>query len=332
MTDRESRLLERWRAERPMYEAWGNFVSATLTDAVAEEIRPAAIELFLRIPIRPRTKEEPSFLAKAFRRGKPYKDPYNDIEDKVGLRFVVLVSADIKVVEHAVRHCTKWNAVLARDYEDERKQKPYEFDYQSVHYIVRSVDEFTFDGITIAKDTPCEIQVRTILQHAYSELTHDTIYKPNVQASPEVKRSAAKSMALMEATDDYFMKVRDWLDAALAPSREVTAIVDRLYRSFTGLEPEPSPLDTLLIDHFGQWAKTGFEAGLKSFLDEKAFLADRIKERAPTDLLFRQPAILIVYWAIKVAPHGAPENGPLTDEELAPIYSDLGIARPAAQG
>ncbi|TIO26789.1 RelA/SpoT domain-containing protein [Mesorhizobium sp.] len=332
MTDRETKLLERWRAERPMYAAWGNFVSATLTDAVAKEIRPAAVELFLRIPIRPRTKEEASLLAKAFRRGKPYTDPYNDIEDKVGLRFVVLVSADIKVVERAITTCPKWTAMLARDYEEERRQRPYEFDYQSVHYIVRSKDELTFEGVTIAAGTPCEIQVRTILQHAYSELTHDTIYKPSVQASPDVKRSAAKSMALMEATDDYFMRVREWLDAALAPSREVSAAVDRLYRSFTGLEPQPSPLDTLLIDHFGQWAKEGFEGDLKQFLNEKAFLADRIKERAPADLLFRQPAVLMVYWAIKVAPRSAPENGPLTDEELAPIYSDLGLARPAAQG
>ncbi|RWN96175.1 RelA/SpoT family protein [Mesorhizobium sp.] len=332
MTDRETGLLERWRAERPMYAAWGNFVAATLTDAVAREIHPTTLELFLRIPIKPRTKADPSLLAKAFRRGKPYADPYNDIEDKVGLRFVVLVSADIKIVERVVNTCPKWTAVRARDYEEERRQRPYEFDYQSVHYIVRSKDELTFDGVAIAAGTPCEVQVRTILQHAYSELTHDTIYKPSVQASPEVKRSAAKSMALMEATDDYFMKVREWLDAALAPSREVSAAVDRLYRSFTGLEPQSSPLDMLLIDHFGQWAREGFEVELRQFLDDKGFLADRIRERAPVDLLFRQPAVLMVYWAIKVAPRSAPENGPLTDEELAPIYSDLGLARPVAQG
>ncbi|MFC3164513.1 GTP pyrophosphokinase [Ciceribacter thiooxidans] len=332
MTDRETRLLERWRIERPMYVAWGNFVSVELTAAVASEIRPASIELFLRIPIRPRTKEEPSLLAKAFRRGKPYTDPYNDIEDKVGLRFVVLVSADIKIVERAITTCPIWTAILARDYEDERRLRPYEFDYQSVHYIVRSRDELTFEGVTIAAGTPCEIQVRTILQHAYSELTHDTIYKPSVQASPDVKRSAAKSMALMEATDDYFMKVREWLDAALAPSREVSVAVDRLYRSFTGLEPEPSPLDALLIDHFGKWAKEDFEENLGRFLKEKAFLAECIKGRAPVDLLFRQPAVLLVYWAIKIAPRTAPNNGPLTDEELAPIYSDLGLPRPAAQG
>ena len=331
MTDRETDLLERWRAERPMYDAWGQFVSETLTEAVSHAIRPVAVEQFLRIPIKPRTKEESSLLAKAFRRGKAYSDPYNDIEDKVGLRFVVLVSADISIVEKAINTCPKWTAKLARDYEEERRQRPYEFDYQSVHYIVRSKSEVTVRGIAVEAGTPCEIQVRTILQHAHSELTHDTIYKPNIQASPDVKRSAAKSMALMEATDDYFMKVRDWLDSALAPSREISTAVRRLYSAITGMEPESSPLDSLLIDHFGKWAKEGFEVELEEFLREKAFLADRIKERAPTDLLFRQASVLLVYWAIKCAPRGSPKDGPLTDEELAPIYSDLGIARPAAK-
>ena len=128
------------------------------------------------------------------------------------------------------------------------------------------------------------------------------------------------------------MKVKEWLDAELAPSRKVSAAVDRLYRSFTGFDPQPSPLDTLLIDHFGQWAKEGFEKDLEQFLGEKAFLADRIKERAPTDLLYRQPAVLLVYWVIKSVPRAAPVGGPLTDEELAPIYSDLGLPRPAARG
>lgn len=136
----------------------------------------------------------------------------------------------------------------------------------------------------------------------------------------------------MEATDDYFMKVREWLDTALAPSREVSATVNRLYPSFTGLASQASPLDALLIDHFGQWAKEGFEEKFEQFLDEKAFLAERIRERAPTELLFRQPAVLLVYWAINVARRSAHENAPLTEKELAPIFSDLGIAQPAAQG
>ena len=46
--------------------------------------------------------------------------------------------------------------------------------------------------------------MRTLLQHAHSELTHDTIYKPSVVQTPAMLRAAAKSMALIEATGDYF--------------------------------------------------------------------------------------------------------------------------------
>lgn len=328
MKDRETELLERWRTERSMYAAWGDFVSETLTAAVAQEIDPATVELFFRIPLKPRTKEEASLLAKAFHRGKQYKDPYGDIEDKVGVRIVVLFSEEIRVVERAITTSDRWTSEKARDFEEERAAKPFEFDYQSLHYIVRAKGDVRHDGIDVAADTPCEVQVRTILQHAYSELTHDTIYKPSIQAEPDMKRAAAKSMALIEATDDYFTQVRQKLELAQAPGQRVAAAVQAAYQPFTGLEPQPSPLNTLLVDHFRRWAKEGFEAELGAFLQEKAFLAERIQERAAVDLLYRQPALLLVYWAIKQAPRQVSVDSPLSDAELAPLYGDLGLRSP----
>lgn len=331
MNDRETELLERWRRELPMYEAWGAFVSATLTAAVAREISPADVELFFRIPLKHRTKEEGSLLTKAFHRGKPYTNPYEEIEDKVGVRIVVLFSEDIRTVERAILECGQWTAAKARDFEEERASRPFEFDYQSLHYVVRSKGAISGAGVSIAAGIPCEIQVRTILQHAYSELTHDTIYKPSVQAKPEIKRAAAKSMALIEATDDYFSQVRGRLLLAQEPGQQISSAVDRKYREFTGLEPEISPLNTLIIDYYKQWAREGFDSELAAFLVEKAFLADFIRERASSDLLYRQPSVLLVYWTIKQAPRAAAVNGPLSNDNLAPMYGDLGERLPDAR-
>lgn len=328
MKDRESDLLERWRRERPTYNAWGAYVTDTLTTAVAREIQPATVEMFVRIPMKPRTKEEASLLAKAFHRGKDYSDPYGDIEDKVGVRIVVLFSEEIRLVERVLLACDAWTAAKARDFEEERAARPFVFDYQSVHYIVRSKVQVTHDGVEIGADTPCEVQIRTILQHAYSELTHDTIYKPTVQAEPDVKRAVAKSMALIEATDDYFTEVRRKLDLAQTPGRAVAGELARLYREFTGVEAEPSPLNELLVDYYKAWAKEGFKDELAAFLKEKSFLADTIKERAASELLYRQPAILLAYWVVKQSPRAAGQGGPLTQEELNPLYSDLGLRQP----
>jgi putative GTP pyrophosphokinase len=98
--------------------------------------------------------------------------------------------------------------------------------------------------------TPCEVQVKILLQHAYSELTHDTIYKPRVNATPEMQRAAAKSMALLEATNDYFESVFDQVEAATAPERELTLSLSELYRDKVGIAPQPSRVEGLLLDAF----------------------------------------------------------------------------------
>ena len=324
MSERETRFLERWRGERPMYDAWGSFICAKLSELVSPKV-PIAIELFFRIPIKHRLKDEESLLSKAFHRNKNYDDPYVRIEDKVGARIVVLSSADIKVVDDVFSPQNEfWISEKARDYEEERALKPFEFDYQSVHYVLKARAGVEYAGVQISEGTPCELQVRTLLQHAYSELTHDTLYKPNVAAEPDVKRAAAKSMALIEATDDYFTEVRRRIEQATASSEQVRLLLESAYREFVGREPDPSPLNLLLIDHFRSFASDNVEQELRAFLTEKAFIAERVAERASNQTLYRQPAVLLVYWAIQVARRTASRETPLSDGELEPIYSDLG--------
>jgi putative GTP pyrophosphokinase len=331
MTDKEASFLERWREELPVYEAWGDYVAKTIQELIGQKICSAELEIFFRIPIRPRTKSEASLLSKAFHRGKGYASPYDDIEDKIGLRIVVLFDEEIRSIEDVLASFEKWQASKARDFEDERQTRPFEFDYQSKHYIVRLKNQTHYKGIDIPANIPCEIQIRTLLQHAYSELTHDTIYKPSVQAQPDVKRAAAKSMALIEATGDYFTEVRKKLKLIQDADKRLSILVSRIYGELTGLKSEISPFNTLLIDHFKKWVAEDPDQSLNEFLREKSFLAERIKERAAADFLYRQPAIILVYWSVSHSPRMVPYDAPLTDEELAPIYSDLGLRLPSAR-
>ncbi len=325
--DPEAELIERWRRERPMYEAWGQIVTDSLMRAIDAQIHPVSAKLFCRIPIKHRTKDEQSFLAKAFVR-KSYSDPYNDIEDKVGLRVVVLCTEDITLVKNVIETLDIWEARVARDFEKEISAKPLVFDYQSLHYIVRGKNKITHDGITVEPNTPCEVQVRTLLQHAYAELTHDTIYKPSIKADPAVHRAAAKSMALIEATDDYFLQVRKQVGAMIAPAQEMAALLLDLYQEFTNSTALPTALDTLILDFYKKYAPADFTNVLRTFLAGKPFLGKEIASRAATSILFRQPSILLVYWIINVLPRSAASGGPLSLQELAPLYSDLGIKAP----
>lgn len=325
----EDEFLERWKSERPMYEAWGQFVSERVIEEIRPGVKPVSTDLFIRIPIKPRLKSDGSFLTKAFYRNKPYMNPFDDITDKVGMRVVVLLQSDMGIVCRAIENCPEWDASKDRDHEEERRRDPYAFTYQSDHYIVRARGDKTVAGITVKSGTPCEIQVRTILQHAHSELTHDTIYKPSVTQTPEMLRAAAKSMALIEATGDYFQRLVQLINQAVGPNKTLTLQLAELYLDVIGVPPDPTKAEGLLSEAYAEILGGGQDMEpVRTFLTEKAYVADRIKERAALRLLFRQPSILLVYMAVAAKPNEAQEKWPFTEAELKPIYTDLGQALP----
>jgi putative GTP pyrophosphokinase len=186
----EVEFLRKWDSEREMYIAWGSFVATQISDALQVADQTLDLKKFLKIPPTPRVKEADSLLGKAFHRNKPYKNPYEEIEDKIGVRFVVLLTSDIKNIARVIENSKLWHASLDKDYEAERDNRPLEFTYQSMHYVLKAADDLTIEnGIAIPRGTPCEVQLRTLLQHAHSELTHDSIYKREPGA--EVSRPAA---------------------------------------------------------------------------------------------------------------------------------------------
>lgn len=210
----QQEFAERYTKDLPMYTAYGQYVTELVRGRLAEVVGDSNLPKILKIEPSPRVKELGSILEKAFYRNKAYNDPYMDITDKVGTRFVVLFLEQIKEICDIIESVDSWEASKDRDYEEERQKQPVLFDYQSVHYVVRLNFDVNFAGAKISAGTPCEVQIRTLLQHAYSELTHDTIYKPKTSISPLVHRSIAKSMALIETTGHFFSEVKTELDKA----------------------------------------------------------------------------------------------------------------------
>lgn len=322
----EAEFLERWSKERPMYEAWGHIVVERIMDAVEQQVTPLSADIFVRIPPKPRLKANSSILEKAFYRNKNYQDPYDDITDKVGVRFVVLITRQIEIVEKAILDCPDWEASKDRDYEQEQAENPIQFDYAAVHYVVRSRLDNIYGGIKVLAGTACEVQVKTILQHAYGELTHDTIYKPTVNATHQMRRAAAKSMALIEATNDYFSQVVSEVESVVSPNKSVTDQLSLIYIDKIQIVPEPTKAEGLILEAYQDQISVDCFPAIKKLFEDKPFLVDRVKEQSIAKLLFRQPVILLVYYFVDVTPHKMKLNWPLTPEELRPIFVDLGKA------
>jgi putative GTP pyrophosphokinase len=326
----EEEFLERWYRERPIVEAWGKFVAHKLMAQIGPLVAPLAADIFIRIPAKPRLKSDGSLVTKAFYRDKNYKDPLSDIHDKVGVRFVVLLAKEIPIVCKAIEDYPEWDWSKDKDYEQERASAPYEFGYQSVHYVVRCRGEKHVGDVTITAGTPCEVQVRTLLQHAHSELTHDTIYKPSVVNTPDMHRAAAKAMALIESTNDYFEQLMELIDRSAQPNKDLSKEMVTLYRELVGIEPDPTKAEGLLNDAYASLVGEKPADAVRQFIADKAFIVERIKERARSKFLFRQPSILLAYVAVSKRPGDAKDAWPLTPSELKPVYTDLGLADPAS--
>ena len=251
---------------------------------------------------------------------------YDEITDKVGLRYVVLLDSDIQTVCQEIEAEESWTYSRDRDYEEERTKAPSVFDYQSVHFVVTLCHSVVHDGVEIAALTPCEIQVRTLLQHAVAELTHDAVYKaPVTVRDPAIHRTIAKSTALVEATGDFFKEAADKLTEV---KNDLSVYTEMLTAAYGGVDPDTyvEGLNTYLIDGLRGLTDGFNEAALRGFLEEKPSLLEKIERHREDSVLFGQPAVLLLYYLVNEQKDRILGKLPLSQREVAPIYSDLGIS------
>ena len=84
---------------------------------------------------------------------------------------------------------------LTKDIDQEIEDKPNIFDYQSSHIVVRPLESDNNFSTELINSLTCEIQIRTLLQHAFAEVSHDSTYKGPYKNDKEILRRLAKAMA-----------------------------------------------------------------------------------------------------------------------------------------
>jgi ppGpp synthetase/RelA/SpoT-type nucleotidyltranferase len=184
----------------------------------------------VKIPPSFRIKEDNSYIGKALLRNKDYSDPIKDIEDKIGTRVVFLFSTDVKKAEELIINYDDWDAKVTKQYDELLSKDPEKFGYQSIHIVVSPKDNKVYSSDV--ELLTCEIQLRTLLQHAYSEISHDSTYKGPFKNDKGILRSLSKSMALMEATDDYFCSIYEMLTDTSRKYQNYTIELEKLYLTF----------------------------------------------------------------------------------------------------
>jgi hypothetical protein len=95
--------------------------------------------------------------------------------------------------------------------------------YLSVHYIAKLDDNRTkLRENQIFKDMHCEIQVRTLLQHAWAEIEHDRNYKFGGVLPKEIKRRFFLAAGTLEMVDREFQSLSDDIDKYSEEVKEKT--------------------------------------------------------------------------------------------------------------
>lgn len=318
----EHQFIEQYITEESMFKTWGEYVTQLI---ISELEKTVNVNYFLKILPVPRVKDVKSLVTKAFYRGKNYEHPYDDITDKVGTRFVVLLKDDIDKICKIIQECDTWAYSKDRDFDEEREKNPTTFEYQSVHFIVRNKEEFQVGNVSIKKDTPCEIQIRTLLQHAYSELTHDTIYKPKTSSSPHVHRKVARSMALIETTDEIFTEVNSLFSNS---DYDILGILKDAYEKVAAPDYEEN-LNTFIIDAYKELLNENLVKSLNDYIEHNTeTIKEVIAGKYDQFLIYRQPVVIFLFFLVEKHKFKAKQYWPLTHDKLRPIFSVLGIAFP----
>ncbi|WP_343711210.1 RelA/SpoT domain-containing protein [Kosakonia radicincitans] len=311
------------------FASWGAYVSEIIVSEIKNKIGSKPYNSFVQIHAKPRVKEINSALGKVARKG--YSDPISQMTDLVGTRFVVLLSQDLDFISDIIEHCEDFISVVSKNYLDEIELNPKLFDYQSKHYEIRPKESFEINNVIINKNICCEVQIRTLLQHAYAELVHDNIYKPVGVVPKAAERHIARSMALMETTDDLFCSTMKLLYETNLERNRFNEVISSIYRDCIGegyMHYDEST-NFLILDTYKEHVVAINESSIRDLINLKKFLIPRIQKRSKRKTLFSQPTILFVYYLItKIEPEKIISSWPLPGylQELDLAFSDLGIS------
>ncbi len=322
----ENEFRKRWQAEKAMYDAWGQLVADSISSSISSNLH-VDLKSYLKIPVHHRLKDDDSLIDKAFYRNKGYQNPYDDIEDKVGVRFVVMLQEDAENVSKVISEVSAqwdWEAVQCRNYNAERNASPMLFTYQSHHFIIKNRQPIELPNITINLNTPCEIQVRSLLQHAYAELTHDAVYKTKTIVEPEVVRTVAKTMAFIETADEFFQRVINNTESKSIITCET--LLDSLFIQLTGIVPVKQNSSIIILDTFKDLIRDNFEEELGKFILRNKGLAEIIKKKCVDNKFYRQSVIIFVYWLIRRNKSAVEAYWPLKWSIITDMAMDVGVA------
>ncbi len=221
---------------RGLYEQFSKEATEIITKLLkAEDIPYQSISC--------RVKDKESYLGKC--RKEKYTNPIEQIMDVSGIRIIAYTNKDVEKI------C----GVLQNEFWIDEKNSMNKADaletnkvgYLSVHYILQlSERRLQLAECKKYRNLRCEVQVRTLLQHAWAEIEHDRNYKFSGVLPDEIKRRFYLVAGVLEMMDREFDRLSKDIDAYVA--RTEIAISAGNYK----LSIDSKSVEQYMLKRFGE--------------------------------------------------------------------------------
>ena len=200
------KAIAEYQRIRPHYDEFAGVVRKILSEVFdARELRVHSIEA--------RAKEIESFGRKVIEPSETdpdepkYPNPLANITDLAGVRVITFFPRTLEKVGDII--LSEFNVTEKSDKAQVLLEEE-KFGYASIHYVVRLKGNRTelleysrFKGLV------AEIQVRTILQHAWAEIEHDIQYKSVDTIPSSIRRRFMSLAGMLEIGDREFQAIQD---------------------------------------------------------------------------------------------------------------------------
>jgi ppGpp synthetase/RelA/SpoT-type nucleotidyltranferase len=203
--------VPRFTGVRPRYVTYEAFLCAVLRHA-CDNLAPDAI-------VSTRAKTIASFAEKILRKRQSYTnpkdprppDPLLRMTDLCGGRVITQTADQVREICQFIEDA--FDVDWSHSEDTGLRLHAREFGYRSIHYIVR-VDRAKLRAAGIAIEPPAdvlapaalaaEVQVRTLLEHAWAHFAHDHTYKTEMSVPGRIDRRFAALAAVLEGADREF--------------------------------------------------------------------------------------------------------------------------------
>lgn len=201
MIEKEKRLdlMDHFDKRESLYQDFLKYFYNTITGILAEQsIVVQSVDT--RLKKRNSLKEKIDLK-------KKYKS-LEEITDVCGMRIITYFSDDVDKIADIINE--EFEVDIENSVDKRKFDDPTKFGYVSLHYIVSLKGERSeLREAKRFKNLKIEIQIRTILQHAWAEIEHDLGYKTVGDIPDDIRRTFSLLAGHIELADERFVMIKN---------------------------------------------------------------------------------------------------------------------------